>query len=703
VTRARGEQGAADWALARLGAALFLTMNVVVFTMALWTREFYGPSGAGSETAMPALASLFRYLSLLFALPVLFLLGGALLENAWDSLRRGGSNTDLLLVLGVAASYIYSAVSVFRDQGPVYFEVGCVVLVLVTLGRWLEARGKLQASAALQSLHRLLPDEVRLIRGDQEIRVPLADANKGDCLRVFAGERIACDGQVLKNAATVDEQVLTGESRPVVKAPGDPVFSGSLNLDGDLFITVSAPARGGVLARLIDLVYRAQQSKGHFERLADRVAAWFLPLVVVLALATLAWHAILHGLDQGILAGLAVLLIACPCALGLATPMAIWAALGRAASARVLFRNGETIEKLAAMRAIRLDKTGTLTTGTPEVEGFAVALATERDPVLQVAAALASASTHQYALAIRRYGEQRAGEGSALKIPSLANVQTVPGRGLTGLLSEKTHRVYLGSRRLMDESGLALNDHLAQVVGRSLDEGRPITCVGWEGQVRGVFAFREQIRAEAARTLACLRALGLDVAVLTGDGAAQAAILGRELNVPVLAELLPEDKAAAMATLRRTLGAVGMVGDGINDAPALAASDVGIAMGCGTDLARETASVCLLGNDLLHLSWAIALARNTVRVIRQNLFWAFFYNLLGVGFACTGRLNPVLAALAMVLSSFVVVTNSLRLGGSVTYPAQTPAPSSDPEGLPAQAVRPPTAALPLAAQEEDAA
>jgi heavy metal translocating P-type ATPase len=662
VAQERGEGGAANGVLVWLGLAIFLSMNVLVFTMALWTQDVYGTAEAGADLLPGVLRGLFRYLGLLFALPVLFLLGGPLAANAWAELRRGRPTTDVLLLLGVAASFIYSAVSVIRDEGPVYFEIGCAVLVLVTLGRWLEATGKLRTTAALDSLQRLVPERVRILRGPHETEVPLEAVCLGDHLHVLPGERIPCDGQVLNHSVTVDEQVVTGESAPAVKEPGERIFGGSLNLDGDLTLTVTATAHEGVLARIMEHTRAAQRAKGRYERLADRVAGWFLPLVLVAAVAATLWQVRFHGPAQGILTGLAVVLIACPCALGLATPMAVWGALGAAARAQVLFRNGEALERLAEVRAVRLDKTGTLTTGTPSVATFTASAETNRDEVLHLAACLAAGSTHSYSLAIRRYAEQE-GILTAAGPEFLQEVRTLPGRGLRARSTRAGRDFYLGSLRHMQEADVHCGHTASAAVDAAMAAGRPLACIGWDGHVRGVFTFCELVRSEAAEAVARLRGEGLDVAVLTGDSAARAAALGRELGVAVAAELLPEDKVAALDTARRAVGAVAMVGDGINDAPALAASDVGIALGCGTDLARETAAVCLLGNDLLRLPWAIALARRTVRSVRQNLFWAFAYNLVGIAFACTGKLNPVLAALAMVLSSLLVVTNSLRLGG----------------------------------------
>jgi heavy metal translocating P-type ATPase len=648
------EDGASSGVLPRLALAVFLSMNVMAFTMALWSQDVYAdPAGQMDPTAI-VLRGLFRYLCLLFALPVLFVLGGPLLANALASLRQGIWNSDLLLVVGVVASYLYSSYSVLRDEGPVYYEVGCAVLITVTLGRWLEATGKMRAHAALNDLERLLPDHARVVTyGDSEQEIALAAVQVGDHLRVLPGERVPCDGRVMRQPITVDEQVLTGESRPAVKEVGDPAWGGSLNLDGEAFIEVTATSDAGTLARLIDQVRRARLSKGHYQRLADRLAGWFLPNAVACAIAATVWHTVFSGAEQGILAGLAVLLIVCPCALGLATPLAVWTALGQAARAGVVFRNGVALEKLAGIKAICLDKTGTLTTGEPAVSAFFAAASDREETVLGYAARLASASAHAYSQAIERFVSERMPGASG---QLLGEIRSRPGRGMVATLPDGA-RVCLGSPRLMTETGLEWDPELENGFGRSESS---LACVGWGGAVRGVFAFREEVRPEAVAAIESLRQLGLHVAVLTGDSAERGATLARELHVEVHAQLLPEDKVQQLAEARRRWGPVAMVGDGINDAPALVASDVGIALGCGTDLARDSASVCLLGNDLARLAWSIRLARGTVRTIRQNLFWAFIYNFVGVGFACTGRLNPVIAALAMVLSSLLVVTNSLR-------------------------------------------
>jgi heavy metal translocating P-type ATPase len=656
-----GERGASNWLLARLGLSIFLTINVVMFTMALWTQDVYQVPADTSTALSASLDGLLRYLALLLSLPVLWLLGLPFAAGAWQCIRSGVPSTDPLLVVGVVASYLYSAVSVFRGHGQVYFEVGCVVLVMVTLGRWLEATGKLRATEALDALEKLLPCEVRVNRGEGERLIPLSELRVGDRMRVLAGERFAADGRIVRGRASVDEQVFTGESQPSIKEPLDAVLSGTLNLDGQLEIEVTATASTGALKRLIALVHDARQSKGAYQRLADRLSHYFLPGVVIIALASGIGHGVMDGFEPGVLTALAVILIACPCALGLATPLAVWTAIGRAARCQVLFRSGEALEQLAGVRAVAFDKTGTLTTGTSQVATFLAGDSSTREAVLQTAAALAASSTHTYSRAIAQFAGPIEIMPCAVKAELVAEARLLPGRGIVAATPEHESRVYLGSPRLMKESGLVATGRLQEHLAEAKREGRPAVCVGWDEQVRGIFGFDEQLRSEVPEALEACRCLGLEVVVLSGDTTATVQRWGEKLQLPVNGGLLPEEKVAAIRTLHREHKSVALVGDGINDAPALASADVGIALGCGADVSREAAGVCLLGNDLRRVPWSIGLARATVRTIRQNLFWAFFYNALGIALAASGRLNPVWAAAAMIVSSTMVISNSLRL------------------------------------------
>lgn len=410
------------------------------------------------------------------------------------------------------------------------------------------------------------------------------------------------------------------------------------------------------------MVRTARSVKGRQERLADRIAVWFIPTVCLIAIAAAWIQGQSHGLDQGILTGLAVVLIACPCALGLATPMAVWTALGRAAECGVLFRSGLVMECLASVRFACFDKTGTLTSGEPTVAKLLVADEQHADELLKVAATVAAGSTHPLSQAVRRFVDGRFDDW----VPAeTSNVVTVPGKGLQAELQEQGS-VRIGSRRLMEESQLDwptwLLDDLAGFGAAQQ------VFVGWNGLVQGAFCFGEEARPEVSEAFDACKQLGLELQLLTGDGQLRAAEMSQQLSVAAKSNQLPDDKVAAVRELAKQ-GSVAMVGDGLNDAPALAAADVGVALGCGADVSRDAAGVCLLADDLRRFPWAVGLARRTGRVVKQNLFWAFTYNCIGIGLAATGRLNPIWAALAMAVSSLLVVVNSLRLG---QYPESLP-------------------------------
>ena len=642
----------------RLALSVFLSLNVMIFTMLLWTQDVYDVAATGTPSAL-GMWDVARYLCMLFSLPVLYLLGLPVAAEAWIALRRGVLSTDLLLIVGTLAAYLYSIFSTVRGAGAVYFEVGCAVLVLVTLGRWFEAHGKQRTAAVLESLEKLLPSTVHRREGEQLAEIPLDDVRIGDRLVVRAGERVPCDGRITAGVASIDAQLLTGESRPQVRETGDTVIGGTLDIDGTLTIEVTAPPRGGTWRRLLDCVREARLQKGRYEQLADRLAAVFLPLVFVVALAAFALHAWFHGVDQGLLAGLAVVLIACPCALGLATPMAVWSALGAAAQNQVLFRNGRALERLAQARVLAFDKTGTLTDGRPSVDRFVDFDQSESDETLSLALSVCASSHHDLSRAVLEYCRRQL---RVVERPCV--VRTLPGRGLEATFPEWSETVLLGSERLMRESGMVLSEYGEATIQSLTSQGLSVVCIGRQGRVVGVFGLRERLRPGVVAMLTACRIADLQVCVLTGDHRARGEALAGELGVEVRSELLPEDKLAAIGDLRRRLGPTIMIGDGINDAPALTAADVGMALGCGTDVSRESAEICLLGDDLTKVPWAVDLARRTVRIVKQNLFWSLAYNLVGIGLAAAGRLNPVWAAAAMMLSGLCVVANSLRLAAA---------------------------------------
>ncbi|MEK6645012.1 MAG: cation-translocating P-type ATPase [Planctomycetota bacterium] len=664
ITRSRGEAGQLNWMLTRMGLSVFLSMTVMMFSMYLYRQQ--GMSHESDTPLSLQLAGVMRYLCLIFSVPVFFMLGWPILTAALEGVRRGVYSTDALVVLGVAASFVYSYLSTLRDSGAVYFETGCVVLVFMTLGRWLEANGKLKASNAVASLESLFPESITVIREDTELSVDTREVRVGDILVIHAGQRIAADGEIVHGRAGIDESLLTGESTPVVKETGDLLRAGTLNLDGSLRVRATCVGPQSTLGRMAALLEAAKNSKCAWERLTDRIATVFIPLALVLAAVGLFLGVRRGGVDEGLMSAMAVLLIACPCALGIATPMAVWVALGNAARHGILFRGGDVIETLASATAICFDKTGTLTTGAASVKAFHTTDGLAVSDALRVAVTLAAGSNHILSRAIVDFAR---GEGNASTSP--CSSQTLPGRGIVGEVNGSVSA--LGNVALMVDQACTLDSRLRSRVEAIRASGAPLACIGWNGRVQGVFEFTEHLRPEARASMDALGALRLEPTLLTGDHMGRAHAVGDDLSIDAVGELTPERKVVEIARRQQGHGVVVMVGDGLNDAPALAAADIGIAMGCGADISRESAGVCLLGGNLLGVPWTIELARRTVRTIKINLFWAFSYNVVGIGLALTGRLNPVFAAFAMLASSVIVITNSLRLNREPSAALQPPA------------------------------
>jgi Cu+-exporting ATPase len=629
---------------------------------------------AGSMTALfPALDAVPGRLFWLMALatPVQFWAGWPFYRAAWAAARHGGTDMNTLVAVGTTAAYGYSAVGVLwpaalaiGGQRPeVYFDTSAVIITLILLGRTLEARAKGRTSEAIRRLMGLAPRLATVLRDGGELHVPLDQVKVGDVILVRPGEKVPVDGTVNDGHSTVDEGMLTGEGIPVEKRAGDAVIGGTLNKTGTFRFTATRVGRETALAQIIEMVRRAQGSKAPIQRVADRVAGIFVPVVLGLAATTFAaWLALgpPPALTHALVAAVAVLIIACPCSLGLATPTAIMVGTGRGAELGVLIKGGETLEGAHRITTVLFDKTGTLTHGRPEVTDVVVRGAGEGD-LLQLAASVEHASEHPLAQAVTA-----AARSAGLKLLPVEAFQALPGRGVEATVQGA--RVLLGNARLMREQGVALGWAL-EVLLRLADEGKTPVVVAREKAVLGLVAVQDTPKPEAHDAVAALHARGLKVAMITGDHGATAVAVARALGIEtVLADVLPGDKAAEVARLQAAGEVVAMVGDGINDAPALARADVGIALGTGTDVAMETADVTLLRGDLNGVVTAIDLSRRTMRTIRQNLFWAFGYNTAGIPVAAgvlypfTGLLlSPMLAALAMAFSSVSVVTNSLRL------------------------------------------
>ncbi|MBL8700551.1 MAG: copper-translocating P-type ATPase [Alphaproteobacteria bacterium] len=597
-------------------------------------------------------------LALALATPVQFVLGAPFYRAAWKAVRAGSGTMDLLVVLGTTAAYAASAVAVLRDPfGHVthYFEAAAVVIALVLLGRLLEQRARRSAVRAIHALVALAPERALVRRAGGEIEIAARDVVVGDVVVAKPGMRFAVDGRVLEGESTADEALITGESRPVEKRPGDLVIGGAVNGEGALLVEATAIGAQSTLARIVRLVERAQGSKAPVQRLVDRVAAIFVPVVLAIAVsAFLVWWLWLGDAAGGLVAAVSVLVIACPCALGLATPMAIVAGCGVAARHAILIKDAAALERLALVDAVVFDKTGTLTEGRPSVVRVASAPGFGERQVIALAAAVERSSAHPLARALLARAEEI---GIPPATPVL--VESLAGRGLKGRVDGAL--VLVGTAALMREAGIAL-DALAPAIAALDDEGLTRAFVARDGMLVGVVGLGDRLRADAESALRRLRDRRIHVVMATGDAQSTAARVASGLAIDeVIAEAAPDMKLAVVERLRKAGRVVAVVGDGVNDAPALAAADIGIAVGGGADAALETAGVAILRGDIGQVAEAIALSRATRSRIRENLFWASIFNLLGLPAAAAGLLNPMLAGAAMAFSSLAVGLNSLRL------------------------------------------
>ncbi len=601
------------------------------------------------------------WMQLALATPVQFWLGARFYRAGWAALRAGSGNMDLLVALGTSAGYGLSLylLLVHSQHGEphLYFEASAVVITLVLLGKWLEQRAKHQTTAAIRALNALRPETARVVRDGREQELPIARVRVGDLVVVRPGERIAVDGQVSAGASQVDESLVTGESLPVAKHVGDRVTGGSVNAEGLLTIQTTAIGAESTLARIVRMVESAQAHKAPIQRLVDQVSAVFVPVVIGIALVTLlAWGLTTGNWEGAILNAVAVLVIACPCALGLATPTAIMAGTGVAARHGILIKDAQALEIAHKLSVVGFDKTGTLTQGKPQLVA-AQATDGDRMALLAASASIQAGSEHPLARAVL---DAAKAEGA---VPLAATeVRALAGRGMAARVNGRDLR--LGSTRLMDELGVA-RDALAGQADALQAQGRTVSWladVSEAPRLIGLLAFGDTIKDSARRAVDQLRAQGIRSVLVTGDNRGSAELVGRELGLDAIHyDVLPQDKARIVGELKADGAMVAMVGDGINDAPALAAADVGIAMSTGTDVAMHAAGITLMRGDPALVADAIDISRRTYAKIRQNLFWAFVYNAVGIPLAAFGLLNPVIAGAAMALSSVSVVGNALLL------------------------------------------
>lgn len=617
---------------------------------------------------LPMFAELFgqhwmlpAWIQFLLATPVQFVLGARFYVAGWKAVRAGAGNMDLLVAIGTSAGYglsLYQWWATPAGQMPhLYFEASAVVIALVLLGKYLESRAKRQTSAAIRALEALRPDRATRVIDGREEDVAIAALRLDDLVLVKPGERFPVDGEVVEGESQADEALISGESLPVNKAPGDRITGGAINGEGRLLVRTTALGGETVLARIIRLVEDAQAAKAPIQKLVDRVSQVFVPAVLVIAVFTLiGWLLTGAPAEVALINAVAVLVIACPCALGLATPAAIMAGTGVAARHGILIKDAEALEVAHAVNAVAFDKTGTLTSGKPQIIHLH-ALEGDEASLLRLAGALQRGSEHPLARAVLERCE-----ADGVAVPDVQKSQALSGRGIAGTLDGR--QLALGNRRMLDEFGLQPGE-LLDTAQRWEAEGRTLSWLvesAPQPRVLGLFAFGDSLKEGAAAAIAALDARHIRSHLITGDNRGSARVVAEALHIDdVHAEVLPADKAATVAELRKGGAVVAMVGDGINDAPALAAADVGIAMGGGTDVAMHAAGITLMRGDPRLVPAALEIARRTYRKIQQNLFWAFIYNLVGIPLAAFGFLSPVVAGAAMALSSVSVVSNALLL------------------------------------------
>lgn len=594
------------------------------------------------------------WFQLAFATPVQFIIGWQFYKSAYKNIKSLNANMDVLVVMGTSAAYLFSLYETYRwlkfgTEPHLYFEASSVIITLILFGRYLEARAKTETSGAISKLLDMQARDARIIRDGKEVMVKVEEVNVGDVLRIKPGEKIPVDGEVIRGMTSIDESMLTGESIPVEKSEGDEVIGATVNENGTIDMRATKVGKDTTLQSIVKIVEDAQGVKAPIQRMADVISNYFVPIVIGIGIITfIAWYFISGNIEQAIVASVSVLVIACPCALGLATPTSIMVGTGKGAEHGILFKGGEHLEKTHQLDTIILDKTGTITNGTPEVTDYTGDIET-----LQLVASAENHSEHPLANAIVKFAKDK-----KLDLAAVDAFSAVPGHGIEATIDGKD--VLVGSRKLMRDNGVDLS--VADDMEVYEYDGKTAMIIAIDRQYVGTIAVLDTVKDSAKHAISLLKDDGLEVVMLTGDNKRTAEAIAKTVGIDtVIAEVLPGEKAEVVKKYQQSGKVVGMVGDGVNDAPALATADIGIAMGTGTDVAIEAADLTILGEDLTLIHKAILLSNKTIRNIKQNLFWAFAYNTLGIPVAALGFLAPWVAGGAMALSSVSVVTNALRL------------------------------------------
>ncbi len=603
-----------------------------------------------------------QYFQLAIATPVQFIIGWRFYKNAYHALKAKSSNMDVLIAMGTSAAYFFSIYNAFFVPAKpgvmmkdLYFEAGAVIITLILLGKYFEAVAKGKTSAAIKKLMGLQAKTARVIINGEEKDIPVEEVEVGYIVVVRPGEKIPVDGKIVEGNSSIDESMLTGESLPVEKKSGDPVIGATINKFGTFKFEATKIGKDTALSQIIKMVEEAQGSKAPIQKIADRVSGIFVPVVIGIAFVTfLIWYLAAGDFAKAIVSAVSVLVIACPCALGLATPTAIMVGTGKGAENGILIKGGEHLERAYKLNSIVLDKTGTITKGKPEVTDIISLNNMDEEHVLRLAAITEKSSEHPLGVAIYEKGKTSLGN-----LPDPDSFEAIPGRGVRAVIGDQ--ELYLGTRKLLKEEGISI-ENIENIITGLEDEGKTAMLMAVNNRTEAIIAVADTVKENSKAAIEDLLNMGIEVYMLTGDNKRTAAAIARQVGITnVLAEVLPENKAEEVEKLKKQGRIVGMVGDGINDAPALATADIGMAIGTGTDVAIEAADITLMRGDLRSIPTAIKLSRKTMTKIKQNLFWAFIYNIIGIPFAAFSLLSPIIAGGAMAFSSVSVVTNSLSL------------------------------------------
>lgn len=642
TTGLRGDEGTALAFLGKFGFGYFLSMLVMMLSMYIYGSHFVDPN----DPEMKLFVGFIKWIILVFSTIVMVVLGIPILKNSFSKENILNFNTDTLIAIGAFSAYFLSVYSVFTGKNAIYFETATMILVLVTFGRYLETSSRVKASNFMKKLMDLTAKKAVVLTEDGEKEVPVEEIKVGDTIKVLPGEKIPADGVVINGVGHVDESMLTGESKPVLKKEGDTVYSGTTSIDGSFKIKVDKPQSQWTLNRFIELMKQIRNTKAPINRLADRIAFYFLPVIFFIAALSFAYWFYTSGFEKALIVSLSVLLISCPCAFSIGAPLALWIGLGQAMKDGIIIKSAEVLEKLSSVKTVFLDKTGTITEKVMEVSRF------EGDEdIKSVIFSLEKHSQHPIAHSFILWCND-------CREREVKNFKVYFGFGVSGEIDGKIY--YLGSEEFMKTLGVS-TDKFEDIKRLAVENGEVVIFLSDGKDVIGFVSFKQKIRKEAYIAIEALKNLKIDVKVLTGDTEYFAKAIRNELGIEVVGGLLPEDKLRIINEEKSKGRVVAMVGDGINDAPALAAADIGIAMGCGTDLTRESANISLISDDLRKVPLVILLSKKVKRVIYSNMFWAFIYNIIGIGLAVSGYLTPIFSALAMVLSSAFVIGNSIRV------------------------------------------